>query len=90
MPLFEYQCEKCGVRFERLQRKGDPPLKKCPECEGTVRRLIQPPGIIFKGSGFYVTDNRRPGPGARRSDTKKSTESSNETSASKKDKKKDD
>jgi putative FmdB family regulatory protein len=66
MPLFEYQCEKCGVRFERLQRKGNPDLQECPECGGTLRRLIQPPGIIFKGSGFYVTDNRRSSASSRR------------------------
>lgn len=66
MPLFEYQCEKCGVRFERLQRKGNPALQECPECGGTLRRLIQPPGIIFKGSGFYVTDNRRSSASSRR------------------------
>lgn len=67
MPLYEYQCEQCGVRFERLQRKSDATMKKCPECSGSVRRLIQPPGIIFKGSGFYVTDNRRSSAGSRRS-----------------------
>ena len=85
MPLFEYQCEECGVRFERLQRKREVDLKQCPECGGTVRRLIQPPGIIFKGSGFYVTDNRRSstGAGARRSSDKQSSESSSETSDSK-------
>lgn len=58
MPLYEYQCDVCGVRFERLQRMSDEPVKICPECGGRVRRLIQPVGIIFKGSGFYVTDNR--------------------------------
>jgi putative FmdB family regulatory protein len=68
MPLYEYQCEDCGVRFERLQRPGAPKLKVCPECGGALRRLIQPPGIIFKGSGFYVTDNRRSSVGTRRSD----------------------
>jgi putative FmdB family regulatory protein len=73
MPLYEYQCAKCGVRFERLQRKGDPAVEECPECKGTVRRLIQPPGIIFKGSGFYVTDNRRPSSRSRRSDAEKSS-----------------
>jgi putative FmdB family regulatory protein len=67
MPLYEYQCQTCGVRFERLQRKSDPILEQCPECDGAVRRLIQPPGIIFKGSGFYVTDNRRSNSSSRRS-----------------------
>ncbi len=75
MPLFEYECEQCGVRFERLQRKGDSVTGKCPECGGSVRRLIQPPGIIFKGSGFYVTDNRRSSTGSRRSNAKESSES---------------
>lgn len=86
MPLFEYQCDQCGVRFERLQRKGDSDIEKCPECAGSVRRLIQPPGIIFKGSGFYVTDNRRSSTGSRRSNSKESSESS-ETSDSGKEKK---
>ena len=58
MPLYEYQCKDCGVRFERLQHMSDEPVKVCPECGGEVCRLIQPVGIIFKGSGFYVTDNR--------------------------------
>ena len=58
MPLYEYQCQACGVRFERRQHMNDEPLKVCPECGGEVHRLIQPVGIIFKGSGFYVTDNR--------------------------------
>jgi len=58
MPLYEYKCEECGLRFERRQHFSDDPVKICPECGGTVVRLIQPAGIIFKGSGFYVTDNR--------------------------------
>ncbi len=83
MPLYEFQCHECGVRFELLQRKSDPPPAECPECGGTVRRLIQPPGIVFKGSGFYVTDNRRSSAGSRRSSTA-SSESSSETPSSKK------
>ena len=59
MPIYQYRCESCGVGFERVQHFSDAPLTKCPECEGTVHRVIQPVGIIFKGSGFYVTDNRR-------------------------------
>lgn len=58
MPLYEYECESCGVRFERRQHMEDEPVEVCPECGGHVHRLIQPVGIIFKGSGFYVTDNR--------------------------------
>jgi putative FmdB family regulatory protein len=58
MPTYEYECERCGVRFERLQRMVDPPLTDCPECGGHVHRVMQPVGIIFKGSGFYVTDSK--------------------------------
>lgn len=58
MPMYEYQCKECGVRFERFQRFSEEPLKICPECGGPVHRLVQPVGIIFKGSGFYVTDHR--------------------------------
>ena len=83
MPLFEYQCEHCGVRFERLQRKGDATLSECPECGGAVRRLIQPPGIIFKGSGFYVTDNRRSSSSSRRSGSSRNAKASSETSDNK-------
>ncbi len=58
MPIYEYECEQCGVRFERLQRMADAPLTDCPECNGHVHRVMQPVGVIFKGSGFYVTDNK--------------------------------
>ena len=58
MPTYVYECEDCGVRFERLQSYSDTPLRECPECCGHVHRVIQPVGVIFKGSGFYVTDNK--------------------------------
>ena len=58
MPVYEYECEQCGVRFERLQRMSEPVLTDCPECGGHIHRVMQPVGVIFKGSGFYVTDNR--------------------------------
>jgi len=64
MPMYEYKCDCCGIRFERIQHFKDDPLKDCPECGGTVRRLITPVGIIFKGSGFYITDHRQLSPGA--------------------------
>jgi putative FmdB family regulatory protein len=47
------------MRFERLQRMSADPLSECPECDGEVHRVIQPVGVIFKGSGFYITDNRQ-------------------------------
>jgi len=59
MPLYTYQCDNCGVQFEKSQKFSDKPIKRCPECnKSTARRLIQPPGIIFKGSGWYKTDSR--------------------------------
>ncbi len=59
MPTYQYKCETCGIVFERKQHFTDEPLKRCPECEGRVRRVIHPVEIVFKGPGFYVTDNRK-------------------------------
>ena len=56
MPLYEYECTKCGHRTELLQRYGDPPLEKCPECGAAVRKLFSAPAVQFKGTGWYVTD----------------------------------
>lgn len=64
MPLYEYECRACGLRFERRQSFSEPPLKECPECGGEVFRLIQPAAVVFKGSGFYVTDSRSKSPTA--------------------------
>jgi putative FmdB family regulatory protein len=61
MPLYEYQCTKCGHRFERIQKFSDPPVKKCPECGGKVEQLLSAPAVQFKGSGWYVTDYARKG-----------------------------
>lgn len=59
MPTYEYECEKCGHRFELFQKMSDPPRKRCPKCRGRVRRLLGTgAGMIFKGSGFYTTDYR--------------------------------
>jgi putative FmdB family regulatory protein len=76
MPLYEYECEGCGVRFERRQHMEDEPVKVCPECGGRVHRLIQPVGIIFKGSGFYVTDNRSKSPTSTPGTVKESLDTS--------------
>jgi len=56
MPLYDYKCAKCGYVFEVQQRISEEPLKHCPKCIGEIKRLISPAGIIFKGSGFHVTD----------------------------------
>ena len=59
MPLYEYECENCGHRFEVIQKFSDPPLSECPKCQGAVRKLPSSPAIQFKGSGFYITDYAR-------------------------------
>lgn len=60
MPTYEYQCNDCEHIFEKFQSITAKPLKKCPECNGKVERLIGGgAGIIFKGSGFYETDYKR-------------------------------
>jgi len=56
MPLYEYECEKCGHRFELIRKFSDPPLEVCPKCGGAVRKLMSSPAIQFKGTGWYVTD----------------------------------
>jgi putative FmdB family regulatory protein len=59
MPIYTYRCENCGVQFERRQKFSDEPLSVCPECEKeSLRKVYLPVGIVFKGSGFYSTDNR--------------------------------
>ena len=56
MPLYEYQCKKCGHIFEKIVKFSDKPIKKCPECGGVVEQTISAPAVQFKGSGWYVTD----------------------------------
>ena len=59
MPTYDYKCEKCERTFEYFQSMSDEPLTVCQECNGPLKRLIGGGlGIIFKGSGFYVTDNK--------------------------------
>jgi len=59
MPTYEYECEKCHHQFEQIQKMTDEPVKTCPVCGGEVKRLISGGGgFLFKGNGFYVTDNR--------------------------------
>lgn len=59
MPTYVYACDSCGNQFERFQSFKDEPLRTCPSCASAVRRVFQPVGIVFKGSGWYVTDSRK-------------------------------
>jgi len=74
MPIYTYRCDNCGVQFERRQKFSDDPLTRCPECsKNALRKVYLPVGIVFKGSGFYATDNRSPS-GAKRSGAKSKDE----------------
>jgi len=59
VPIYEYECDICRCRFERRQKFDEEPVSMCPECKGEARRVIHSVPIIFKGSGFYTTDNRK-------------------------------
>ena len=59
MPLYEYQCDACGERFEVIQKFSDPPVETCDACGGPVKKLLSSPAIQFKGSGWYITDYAR-------------------------------
>ena len=83
MPTYTYQCENCGVRFDQYQKFTEEPLLICPECnEPALRKVYQPVGIVFKGKGFYATDNRSPSGQSYHTDKedsgKKDTESKSE------------
>ena len=75
MPLYEYQCTRCGERTEILQRLSDPPNTHCPKCGGEVKKLISSPAIQFKGSGFYKTDYASTKPPAETKTSETKTES---------------
>jgi putative FmdB family regulatory protein len=62
MPTYAYRCSDCGHEFDQFQRFSDDPLTECPACQGRVRRVLHPVGVVFKGSGWYVTDSRKPAP----------------------------
>ena len=74
MPLYEYQCDACSNRFERIQKFSDPPVETCPSCGGAVRKLLSSPAIQFKGTGWYITDYAKKS--GTSSDSSKSSSSS--------------
>ena len=91
MPVYTYRCDSCGVQFEKHQSFNDQPLKTCPECRRkSVKRVITPSKIIFKGSGFYATDHKSPsGSESREGKSEKSEKKSeSKTSETKSDSKK--
>lgn len=59
MPTYEYECGQCSYRFDMRQGFDDEPQAMCPQCQGKARRIFHPAPIIYKGSGFYVTDSRK-------------------------------
>jgi putative FmdB family regulatory protein len=88
MPLYEYECEACGTRFEKIQKFSDPPIDVCEKCgKGPVNKLLSSPAIQFKGSGWYITDyakkssesGAKPASGETSSDTKTADAKTGET-----------
>jgi len=81
MPLYEYECDACHHRFERIQKFSDPLVEKCPHCgQGPVKKLLSSPAIQFKGSGWYITDYARKS--SKDSSTKPTTSDTSSTSSS--------
>lgn len=60
MPIYEYECDACRRRFEVIQKFSQKPLKKCTQCGGPLHRVLSPPALVFKGTGWYVTDYAKP------------------------------
>jgi putative FmdB family regulatory protein len=80
MPTYTYQCENCGIRFDQYQSFSEEPLTICPECgEPALRKVYTPVGIVFKGKGFYATDNRSPSGQSYSTDKDESTKKDSET-----------
>jgi putative FmdB family regulatory protein len=83
MPLYEYECEACHQRFEKIQKFSDPPIDVCAKCgKGPVKKLVSSPAIQFKGSGWYITDYAKKS-GSDAGKTGSSSSSSSDTSSSK-------
>lgn len=61
MPTYQYRCTSCATELEVVQKFTDEPLAECPECAGNLRKVYNAVGVVFKGSGFYATDNRSKG-----------------------------
>jgi len=75
MPTYSYRCAACENRFDAFQKFAEDPLTDCPECGGLVKRVIQPVGVVFKGSGWYINDSRKAPAESSTETTAKSTDS---------------
>lgn len=85
MPTYGYRCVDCGYQFETFQRFSEDPLRECPSCQGVVRRVIHPVGVVFKGTGWYITDSRSSSSSERsgaRSESKDTKSSGSDTAKS--------
>jgi putative FmdB family regulatory protein len=80
MPLYEYECDACGHRFEKIRLFSDPPLNECPKCGSTVRKLQSAPAIQFKGTGFYITDYAKKDSGGKSGEGRESQSDKGEKS----------
>lgn len=78
MPTYVYACRECDERLEVVQKMSDAPLKECPKCRGELRRVLFPPAVVYKGSGFYTTDYKNGGSSAS-SSTSTASETKSET-----------
>ena len=81
MPIYTYRCDNCGVQFDHRQSFTEPQIKLCPECgKKALHKVYTPVGIVFKGSGFYATDNRSPSGQIPKSHSDEKAASSSESS----------
>lgn len=74
MPVYEYQCGKCGEEIEAMQKMSDQPLKKCPKCGGALSKVMSSTSFVLKGSGWYATDYAKKGNGSGNGNSSRSTD----------------
>jgi len=82
MPTYEYSCQKCGEQIEVFQSFSAKPLKKHADCGGELNKVFHPRGVVFKGSGFYKTDSKKPATSSKESSNKSSPTSSSSDGSS--------
>jgi putative FmdB family regulatory protein len=84
MPVYTYRCTNCGIQFDQQQSFSDEPLIRCPECgKKTLKKVYQPVGIVFKGSGFYATDHHSPSGQSPKKDERVTSEDDKKVSTEK-------